>query len=326
MGRKLSTLSQYAEIKANKTDDGCTDISFSGVTLSEIAFLFRSHCPGSYMLVYDVHSEHLLTTDLDDYLDAEGFLCDALDDFGLFFLSRVDSLNAIGELSPVMTKIWFIKSPLTSEDVRRLGYIPGRSPEEINIRKKTGNLEYISLSPEGILRVSTYSPKLKEALFEFFFERTILDNERLLRPEEFDALIEGPGSLIYDTGLVVPLPADVPSADAVVNFIGWSLPSLQVAPSLNFKSTVPLFSVKRSDGMLVTSNREITTTVDYFGLMRLTGIWMGFYLSRFIPLIVATVLYFVFHFLFSGGSSGGFVDVATELVLLWCLVLLYKQI
>lgn len=319
-------MGDYAELRAVNLADGITEISFAGVLLSELSFIFRTAFPGAYMLVYDIHSEFLLTLDLDEYLDGEGFLCEALDELGFLFLSRVEALNAIAELSPIMFKAWLVRSPLTEEDLRRMGYVAGNDPDGFNISAKTGNRESITLSSSGVLTISTSNSDLKRSLFEFFFERTILDNERLLRPNELDELLQGPGSLIYETGLVVELPREVRCSDGIVEFIGWSLPAVKPGEILHFSSTVPSFRIEQSGGVIKIGNKKFTTVFSYFGFVRLCRIWMDFYLTKFVPYILVTGLYLLFSLLLTGRGSGGTVlEILCEILLLWCLILLFKR-
>jgi len=266
------TTEQSFEVRVAQGPSGFTELFLAGVSLREIAYIFRSRFRNGYMIVRDVDTGSFLADDFAETFEAEGLLCDPLDEEGTAFLMRTDAFDLVADLKPFRLSLLFVGGPLTAEDYRLAGGEGELYPECVEALDKLGGRLFLYWRADHYLMLAGRDEWFPRDVLEYFFEKSFLDNERMLRPDEVDGLLRELLPTISDSGLLVA-PSPEGDLESPVKAIGWVAPTRLGSGSSRFDGEVPCFTISRTSTGLQVAVAGKVRVQDFLGIPAWLLLW-----------------------------------------------------
>lgn len=229
------------QARLGRGPEGFTELYLTGVSLRELSYLFRSRFRAGYAILTELDTGSVLDTDVFDALEAEGHLCDVLDEEGEVRLVRVDAIDVLADMKPFRLGLVFVAGPVTAEDFRLAEGSRALYPDAPGALARLGCRAALFWRADSQLMLASREAWFPRDVLEYFFEKSFLDNERMLRPDELERLMATFMPPLADTGLTVRVDGPV-SDEGPILAIGWSDPPEGGSPDVE----AARFRVERS--------------------------------------------------------------------------------
>ena len=290
------------EVRVASGPDEFTELFLAGLSLREIAYIFRARFRHGYMVVLDVDSGTFLGDDFAETLEQEGLLCEQLDEDGEIFLLRTDTFDLVADLKPFRLSLMFIDGPVTAEDFRRAGGSRDVYPDKLETFKKLGGKLFLYYRADHYMMISAKEDWFPRDILEYFFEKSFLDNERMLRPEELDGLLHDLYPTISESGLFVAPPPEG-DLESPIKAIGWVAPDGLGGSKAYVNGKVPCFCIRReSSGIEVAMDGKVTL-IEFFGSARFMSLWLASMRPTFAPILLGLLVFCLLQVLGQSPSS-----------------------
>ena len=309
------------EVRVSSGPDEFEELFLAGVSLREIAYIFRARFRRGYMIVLDIDSGTFLGDDFAETLEQEGLLCDQLDEDGEVFLLRTDTFDLVADLKPFRLSLMFIDGPVTAEDYRRAGGTEDIYPDKLETIKKLGGRLYLYWRADHYMMVASKEEWFPRDILEYFFEKSFLDNERMLRPEELEGLLHDLLPTIAASGLFVS-PPNEGDMESPIKAIGWVAPDGLGGTKAGVNAEVPCFCIRRENSGIEVAMDGKVSLWEFFGGMRYISLWFSSIRPTVGPILLALL---VFCFLQLMGQSPAD-ESSTPLLELLLIILLLQLV
>ena len=310
------------EVRVSSGPDEFKELFLSGLSLREIAYIFRARFRHGYMVVLDVDSGTFLGDDFAETLEQEGLLCDQLDEDGEIFLLRTDTFDLVADLKPFRLSLMFIDGPVTAEDFRLAGGTNDVYPDKLETFEKLGGRLFLYYRADNYMMISSKEDWFPRDILEYFFEKSFLDNERMLRPEELEGLLHDLYPTISESGLFVSPPPEG-DLESPIKAIGWVAPDGLGGSKSYVNGKVPCFCIRReSSGIEVAMDGKVSL-IEFFGSAQFLSLWFASMRPTFGPILLGLLVFCVLQIL--GKTPSASSEPFLELMLVILLIQLINS-